>query len=137
MRYLSGREHSRTELERKLAPYAQDPSEIASVLDALQAKGFISEERVAASLVSRRSTRWGDRRIRQELHAKGLNADTITQAMEPLEGTELERAQATWERKFGTPATDAAGRARQMRFLLMRGFSMDAVRQAVGKNQWQ
>ena len=46
-------------------------------------------------------------------------------------GTEFARAQAVWQRKFGQPAPDAAGRARQMRFLLGRGFSAAVVRRAV------
>ncbi|MFT4192961.1 MAG: recombination regulator RecX, partial [Comamonas sp.] len=49
LRYLAAREHSRLELARKLAPYEQEPGEIEAALDALQAKGYISEERVAAS----------------------------------------------------------------------------------------
>lgn len=48
-----------------------------------------------------------------------------------LGGTELERARVLWERKFGAPAPDAAGRARQVRFLLARGFASDTVRRVV------
>lgn len=131
LRYLAGREHSRTELARKLAPHEEEPGQIERVLDDLQAKGFISAERVAASLLHRRSARLGDRRIRQELQAKGLDGDTVAQALEQLRGTEPARARAVWQRKFGTPAQDAAGRARQMRFLLTRGFSADVVRRVV------
>jgi len=86
---------------------------------------------VAASLLHRRSARLGDARIRQELQSKGLDADTVAQALEQLRGTERQRAQAVWQRKFGLPAPDAAGRARQMRFLLGRGFSADVVRRVV------
>ena len=38
---------------------------------------------------------------------------------------------AVWRRKYGTPAADAAGRVRQMRFLVGRGFSSDVVRRVV------
>ena len=135
LRYLAAREHSRAELVRKLAAYEEEPGHIERVLDDLQAKGFISEARVAASLVYRRGARLGERRLRQELRAKGLDADTVAQALEPLHGTEPARARAVWQRKFGAPATDAAGRAKQMRFLLTRGFSMDVVRQVLqGRN---
>ena len=64
LRYLAAREHSRAELLRKLAPHAQERSEIEQVLDDLQAKGFISEERVAASVLRQRAARLGDRRLR-------------------------------------------------------------------------
>ena len=109
----------------------QDDPEAQRALDELQAKGFISEERVAASLLHRRAARLGDLRIRQELQAKGLDAPTVAQALEQLRGTERERAQVVWQRKFGTPAQDARERARQMRFLLARGFSADVVRRVV------
>lgn len=131
LRYLAAREHSRAELLRKLAPHAQERSEIEQVLDDLQAKGFLSEERVAASVLRQRAARLGDRRLRQELHTKGLDAQTVAQALELLRGTEPARAREVWQRKFGQPATDPAGRARQMRFLLTRGFAMDVVRRVV------
>ena len=47
---------------------------------------------------------------------------------ERLRATELERAQAVWRQRFGTVATDANERARQMRFLAARGFAGDVVR---------
>ena len=69
LRYLAAREHSRAELLRKLAPHAQERSEIEQVLDDLQAKGFLSEERVAASVLRQRAARLGDRRLRQDVSA--------------------------------------------------------------------
>ena len=45
LRLLTGREHSRAELERKLAVHEEEPGQLAKVLDELQAKDFISESR--------------------------------------------------------------------------------------------
>ena len=137
LRCLAAREHSRAELQRKLAPYEEEPGQLERVLDELQTKGFISEERVAASLLHRRAARLGDMRIRQELQAKGLDAPTVAQALEQLRGTERTRAQAVWQRRFGAPAPDAKERARQMRFLLARGFSADVVRRVVQGGEGQ
>ncbi len=131
LRYLAAREHSRAELLRKLAPHAQERSEIEQVLDDLQAKGFLSEERVAASVLRQRAARLGDRRLRQELHTKGLDAQTVAQALELLRGTEPARAREVWQRKFGEPALDAKESAKQMRFLASRGFSGEAIRKAM------
>ena len=47
LRLLSGREHSRAELERKLASREEEPGQLHRVLDELQAKGFIDHQRVA------------------------------------------------------------------------------------------
>ena len=72
LRLLSQREHSRAELQRKLVPHVQEGEDLNAVLDGLQAKGFISEERVVESVLNRRASRLGSARIRQELQAKGL-----------------------------------------------------------------
>ena len=46
-------------------------------------------------------------------------------------GSELERAREVWRKKFGEPATDPAGRAKQMRFLASRGFGAEAIPRVV------
>ncbi|MDB5742396.1 MAG: recombination regulator RecX [Polaromonas sp.] len=131
LRYLAAREHSRAELERKLGMHEETPGQLAQVLDELQAKGFISEERVVESVINRRAGRLGASRIKYELLNKGLSAQAVAGAMAQLKDTEEERARQVWLRKFGEPAPDAASQARQMRFLLTRGFSADAVRRVL------
>ncbi|TFZ06823.1 recombination regulator RecX [Ramlibacter henchirensis] len=128
LRLLGGREHSRAELERKLAPHEQEPGQLQRVLDELQAKGFICEERVMESVLNRRAAKLGAGRIRQELMEKGLGAELVGQAMQQLRGTELERAREVWRRKFGEIPQDAAERARQARFLASRGFGGEVIR---------
>ena len=123
LRLLGQREHSRTELERKLAQYEELPGTLAQALDELAAKGFISEERVVQSVLHQRAPRMGAARLRQELQHKGIGADAIAGALEQLQSTELERARAVWQRRFGVPPADAKERARQGRFLLARGFA--------------
>ena len=131
LRLLAGREHSRAELEKKLAPHEQEPGEVQRALDELQAKGFIDEQRVVDSVLHRRATRLGAGRVKQELQAKGISAEAVAEAVDSLRGTELERAREVWRKKFGEPAADAAGRAKQMRFLASRGFGAEAIRRVV------
>jgi len=128
LRLLSQREHSRVELERKLAAHEEEPGTLARALDELQAKGFISEDRVVESVIHRRAGKLGTARVQQELAAKGLSSESMAQALEQLRSTELERARDVWSRKFGESATDPKERARQMRFLLSRGFAAEVVR---------
>jgi len=123
LRLLGQREHSRAELERKLAQHEEVPGTLAQALDELAAKGFISEERVLQSVLHQRAPRMGAARLRQELQHKGISADAIAGALAQLQSTELERARAVWQRRFGGPPGDAKERARQGRFLLARGFS--------------
>jgi regulatory protein len=131
LRLLAGREHSRAELERKLAPHETEPGELARALDDLQAKGFISEQRVVESVVHRRAARLGTGRLKQELQAKGVSPQAVADAVDALRRTEVQRAREVWRRKFGEPAADAAGRAKQMRFLASRGFAAEAIRRVV------
>ena len=133
LRYLAAREHSRAELERKLGPHEETPGQLAQLLDELQAKDFISEARVVESVINRRAGRFGAARIKYELLNKGLGAEAVAGAMDSLKSSELERAREIWRRKFDGPAADAAGRARQMRFLAARGFGGDVIRRVVSQ----
>ena len=131
LRLLSTREHSRAELQRKLQPFEQVAGTLAPVLDELQAKGFISEQRALESIVHRRSAKFGASRIRQELQAKGLEPEAIAQAVDQLRQSDLSRARELWRKKFGAPPLDAAERAKHMRFLASRGFDGDTIRRVV------
>ena len=131
LRLLSQREHSRQELERKLRPFEEVPGELAQALDFLQAKDFINEQRVLESVVNRRASKLGASRVKQELQAKGLDPQAVSEALQGLRETEVDRAREVWRKKFGQPALDANARAKQMRFLLTRGFAAEAVRRVV------
>ena len=131
MRLLGAREYSRAELERKLAPFEETPGSLAEALDALQAKGFIDDQRVLESVLHRRAVKLGINRIRQELKGKGLAPEAVLDAVTQLRATEVERASEVWRKKFGVPPTDAAGRAKQMRFLASRGFAGDTINKVV------
>ena len=135
LRYLAAREHSRTELERKLKPHEETPGQLAQVLDDLQARDFISEVRVVESVINRRAGRFGASRIKYELLNKGLSAEAVADAVERLKGSELERAREIWRKKFDGPALDLADKAKQMRFLAARGFGGDVIRRVVSQSQ--
>ena len=111
-----------------MANFEAAPGELVKILDELEGKGFISEARVVESVINRRSPKLGAARIRQELHARGLDQHIVAAAVASLQATELERAREVWRKKFGTLATDAAERVRQMRFLASRGFAPEAIR---------
>ena len=133
LRLLSAREHSRAELERRLASHEEQPGDLQQVLDALQARGFLDEQRVVDSLVHRRAGKLGAGRIRHELQARGVDPGKVTAAVMVLKASEADRAREVWQKKFGRPAADAAERARQCRFLLARGFDIEAVRQVLAR----
>ena len=103
---------------------------IEAVLDELAVARYLSDERFAEARVHARAAGQGQARIRHELARHGVALpDELADA---LRSTEFSRAQALWQRRFGTPAQDPRERARQMRFLAARGFSGDVVRKVVG-----
>jgi regulatory protein len=126
---LARREHSRAELERKLQRRLQaeeTPADIARILDRLQARGLLSDQRMAVALVRTRSTRYGRLRIQQELQRRGVDRETIAATLPPT-GEESAVATAVWQRKFGQVATTPQERARQGRFLAARGFAASVI----------
>jgi regulatory protein len=160
--WLAQREHSRSELRRKLlrAAQAQARAEAAlddaggagrhaagegagdaaadmdglaaqvdTLLDTLQAKGLLSEQRFVESRVRQRSAGMGAVRIQRELAQHGLSLPP--QALQQLRGSELKRAAELCRRRFAGPPADARERARRMRFLAGRGFSGDVIRRAL------
>lgn len=131
LKLLAAREHSRQELERKLAPHETEPGQLRTALDELQARGFIDEQRVIDSLLHRRASRLGAGRIQQELRTKGLDAERVALAVASLKATEVERAREVWRKKFGVPPADAAQRAKQARFLAARGFGGEVIQRVL------
>ena len=135
LRLLSGREHSRAELERKLGPHEQEPGQLQRVLDELQAKNFINEQRAIDSVVHRRSGKFGAGRIRQELLSKGLDSERAQAALAGLKVSELVRAREVWRRKFDALPNDAAERGKQARFLAARGFDGEVVHRVLAGSE--
>jgi regulatory protein len=131
LRALALREYTRAELAAKLQPHEEAPGQLAQVLDRLQAKDFLNDQRAADALVHRKASRQGASRVLYALRAKGVDASTVQAAAQQLKATEQARAQEVWRRKFGAPPADSAERARQMRFLASRGFAGDVVRRVV------
>jgi regulatory protein len=125
--YLSRRDHSRFELERKLLSYSvhpdQDREEIAAILADLERQGFFDETRFANSLARRRGQRFGVARVQQELRVHKLQPDLLSSVVAELKVSEFDRALRVWQVKFGVAASEPKEKARQIRFLMGRGFS--------------
>jgi regulatory protein len=125
--YLSRREYSRLELSRKLEPYAEAGDDLPALLDTLEREGWLSDARFAQSLVHRRAGRYGASRVVGELKRHALDANLLETLSDALRDSEAGRAQAVWQKKFGTLPTTPAERAKQTRFLAMRGFSHSII----------
>jgi len=135
LQYLARREYSRAELRGKLLPHVQadadfeqvSPVNLDALLDDFTARGWLSDERATTQLVHAKRSRFGTQRITHELRQKGIAEELISAALPALKESELEAARSVWQRKFGALPQDAREKARQMRFLQSRGFSLDTI----------
>ena len=131
LRLLARREHTRRELEVKLGPHVEDAEELHALLDDFTARGWLSEARAVAQLVNAKRDRLGAARIRHALMQRGAPEELIDSALAGLRESELDRARNVWARRFDAPPPDAAERARQVRFLQARGFSVEVALRVV------
>ena len=127
MRFLARREYSRAELHAKLLAHATPENNVDAVLDELAKRGWLSDARAAEQIVTARRPRFGALRIAHELKQKGISDDLISAALPQLKAGELEAAREVWHKKFGAVPQDAKEKAKQMRFLQSRGFSMEVI----------
>lgn len=135
--YLSRREYSRAELTRKLSPFVEEGDALNPLLDALEREGLLCDARFAESVMNRRSSRMGASRIVSELRHHKLDDTLIESVGSQLRETERARAQAVWRKKFGELPESPAERAKQARFLAMRGFSRAIISQILkGDDDW-
>jgi regulatory protein len=111
LRQLARREHTRAELERKLAPAAQTPEALAALLDELAQRGWLSERRALEQVVRARRGRFGSARIRRELERRGVPRELIAEATAALGPDDARAARALRRRKFGAPPRSAQDRA--------------------------
>ena len=134
LRYLAQREHSRRELARKLSPHAESEIELEALLDALEEKRQLSDERFADARSHLLAKKYGSARILHDLKARGVGDDLAKQTALAAKDGDLQRAREIWRRKFREPPGNREERARHMRFLQSRGFSFDVIRAVLEGN---
>jgi len=118
-----------TSVSRSADDTASAEACVDEVLDWLVAARHLDERRFVESRIHVRQSRFGNRRIEQELQQHGVALEAA--AVTALRQSELARAREVWRKRFGALAADAAGRAKQMRFLAGRGFSTDVIRRVI------
>lgn len=131
LRLLARRDHTRRELQAKLAAYVDDPAELECLLDDFTARGWLSEARVLDQVVQAKRAGMGLSRIRHVLLRRGISEELIAPALATLKASEVETARALWARKFAGVRGSVADQARQVRFLQSRGFSIEVAMRVV------
>lgn len=124
---LTRREYSKMELLDKLKQHAMNEQEVIDLVDELAEQHYQSDQRVAEQLVASQMRKGkGVYRIKQALQAKGLDSDLVEDDLQDIDW--FEQAYQLKVKKFGTDvATDPKQKAKQVRFLQYRGFTMDII----------
>ena len=135
LQYLARREYSRPELRAKLSPHIPCDTETGEaqpdVLDALLedfvSRGWLSDARAVTQLIHAKRQRFGTLRIANELRQRGISDELIDEALPRLKETEQEAVREVWLKKFGSLPQDNYEKAKQVRFLQSRGFSLKVI----------
>ncbi len=133
LRWLTGREYSRRELEDKLVKKGCAAEIAVQVVSALEAERLLSDERFVETLISARRRRgYGPLRIRRELQEKGIAEEVIGRWLDAGSAEWLEQVRRVHRQKFGGRMPKSLSeRAKQARFLQYRGFTFDQIQQAL------
>lgn len=125
IRLLARREYARAELHDRLVARGAAREEVERVLDELERSGYLSDVRFAQALVAQKAGRYGKRAIAHQLRQKQVAPGAAIDALASMALTdEVADATALWQRRFGVLPKDDREKARQVRFLQARGYSI-------------
>lgn len=135
IRALARREHSRYELKVKLILKSFDDQLVDTVLDALESEGVVSDERFAEAYCYHRKSRgFGPIRVASELKDRQVAERLVCEYVDSTAHDWFESAACQREKKFGVDRVDDFTiKAKQMRFLLQKGFTHDQISYAMEK----
>ncbi len=130
---LARREHSRLELERKLAARSFASTLVNTALDELEQSGALAASRFAESFIRSRATKGqGPVRIRAELRQRGVDDIQFVELLAAQEFDWYAIACHARSKRFGRAAPrNFKERARQARFLQYRGFDREQINAAL------
>jgi len=129
VRLLSRREHSASEVRDKLLSRDFEEAEIAQAIAQLIAGDWLSDERFAEAYIRMRQLKgFGPIRIRIELNERGVEERIIDVYLQASDESWQETLKQQYRKKYkGKAIDDYNDKAKRIRFLQYRGFSLDAV----------
>lgn len=129
VRLLSRREHSAFEIRDKLSQREFEGSEIEQAINELQQGGWLSDERYAEAYIRMRQQKgFGPVRIAMELSERGVNDSIIDTYLNAQGNSWQQTLQQQYRKKYKNKAIqDYNDKAKRIRFLQYRGFTLDAI----------
>lgn len=131
---LARREHSASELQRKLRQKGCAADDIKTSLECLQEQGLLSDQRFVESYVNMRKNRgYGPLRILAELQEKGVSAELAETMVYHPDNDWLQVLQHVYAIKYpaikypGKPAVNYQERGKRIASLQNRGFPLELV----------
>jgi len=132
VRILSRRDHSETELRRKLAAAGVPPLLVSSVCDHCRQRDWLNEWRFAEMLIRSRARKgYGPRYIQAELRQHGFGQGDTAALWQQLEIDWLQVCRTALRKKSGRQSADAAIRRKLTHYLYQRGFDAELIRDAL------
>jgi regulatory protein len=126
---LSRRDHAVSEISVKLQKKAIEQPVIDEVVQKLLSLDYLNDARFTEHYVHvKKEKGLGPLRIRHDLQQRNIAVHLIEQHLPMDEDYWAEPLARQWEKRFGKPPTDFRQKAKQLRFLQYRGFSMDQIR---------
>lgn len=130
VRLLAVREHTRFQLARKLRDRGHAAAVVDDVLDDLQSRDLLSDERFVDGYLQQRLRKgYGPLRIRAELAERGAPDGLIEQGLANADVDWQQLLEQVAERKFGGRGEiDRSALGKRGRHLQQRGFPISLVR---------
>jgi regulatory protein len=139
LRILTGRDHSKSELNRKLKRRGFCPEDIAKAVSECERLDYINDERTARVYINQMIRKGhGLNRIRHEMNKKGLTGQRIQTILGEIE-SDIDEAQGAERilekniKRFERENDLKKRRDKIYRFLYARGFSPDTIRKLIDK----
>lgn len=134
VKLLSRREHSAFEIRDKLQKRDFEEAEITRAISELKQGGWLSDERYAEAYIRMRQQKgFGPIRIAMELHERGVEESIVEAYIDDSEESWQQILQRQYLKKYkNRPVEDYNDKAKRIRFLQYRGFSLDAIYRIIG-----
>ena len=131
--YLGKRDYSRVELGRKILAYSEsleiNKADLELVLDELEEKDWLSDDRFSEQFVLSRKRKFGARKIAHELKLRGVNELIISRVLRDIKDDEFLLAKKIWEKKFNQIPITIDEKSKQIRFMQSRGIEVAIIHQ--------
>ena len=121
------------ELRGKILAYSESLEiskvDLELVLDELEAKDWLSDDRFSKQFVLSRKRKFGARKIAHELKLRGVDESIISSVLRDIKDDEFLLAKTIWEKKFNQIPITIDEKAKQIRFMQSRGIDVSIIHQ--------